>query len=107
MIKQILLLINGFPDVLELIPGYSIYAALFELDLPAPEDYSRAGPSGYPANLTKANKGSVNILIHDLIHKNKTMIYVNKLSDNLLQTGHSSALFRSSAKTKLACTCRP
>ena len=28
-------------------------------------------------------KGSVNILIHDPIHKKRTMIYVNKLSNNL------------------------
>ena len=44
-------------------------------------------------------KGSVNILIHDPIHKKRTMIYVNKLSENLLQTDHSSALFRSSTQT--------
>ena len=43
-----------FPVVLEIIPGYFIYAGLSEPDLPAPEDYSRAGPSGYTANLTKA-----------------------------------------------------
>ena len=42
------------PVVLELNPGYFIYAGLSEPDLPAPEDYSRAGHSGYPANLTKA-----------------------------------------------------
>ena len=51
-------------------------------------------------------KGSVNILIHDPIH-NKRMIYVNKLSNNLLEIGHSSALFSSSAKSTLGSNLSP